>query len=310
VFKKIALVIVLIALVFIVSYFYSNYYKIMPDEFYGMLQVHYVDVGQGDSTLVVDPSGDTLLIDAGTSYNSASLLKYLSALKINEIDYFIITHYHDDHMGGADEVIDALNVKNMIIPDVTLDSSAYKKLMKSIYEEEAAIYYAAPGDVYEIGQTDITLLAPLEITDNGKNNDSIIIRVDYGESSFLFTGDAEAKAERAALKNMGVDAFDTDVLQAGHHGSRTSSSDEFLDAVSPMCVIISCGADNDYGHPHSETLDKYAERDISVYRTDLEDDILILSDGNTVSKWNGKLEQPYYRFKQWVFDKLNLKKAS
>ncbi|MFA6947782.1 MAG: ComEC/Rec2 family competence protein [Eubacteriales bacterium] len=248
----------------------------------GQLAVHFIDVGQGDAELIIAPTGEAMLIDAGPGSSETSLLAYLSALGISELEYAVFTHPHEDHIGGADGVVNNIDVKKVIMPDAESSTVTFEKLLTAIDKRGCEVDVPAVGDTYSLGDAVFTVLAPNSSGYDSLNNYSIVMRLDYGESSFLFTGDAEALSEKEILANS-PKLLDCDVLKAGHHGSSTSSSQDFLDAVTPDIAVISCGAGNDYGHPHSETLTKYSAMNIRVLRTDLSGSIVITSDGHNIT---------------------------
>ncbi|MBE6606978.1 MAG: MBL fold metallo-hydrolase [Ruminococcaceae bacterium] len=253
----------------------------MPE---GMLAVHFIDVGQGDCELIVTPDGQTMLIDAGIPESGEDIVSYISALGITEIDIFVATHYHEDHIGGSPQVFDAFEILSVLILECEVKTVCAKNLLKDIEEEKSEIVYAERGYEFELGEADFLTLSPEKITDGGGNDDSIVLRMQYGEARYIFTGDAEEKAEKEILSHYSKSELSSDLLKAGHHGSRTSTSDEFLAAVSPNIAIISCGEGNKYGHPHIETVEKLSMSVSYIYRTDVIGSIIILTDGEKIYK--------------------------
>ncbi len=253
----------------------------------GVLYVHYIDIGQGDAELITTPSGHTALIDSGPGSSSNTLVNYLHDAGVEKIDYFILTHPHEDHIGGAPAVFEGFEVACVIMPDITTTTSIYRKTLEAIEKENCRTEIAEPEASYSLDGAVITLLGPITIEDN-LNSASIVAKLTYGDSAFLFTGDAEEESEQAILSAFSAATLKSDVLKAGHHGSSTSSSEAFLDAVSPTYAVISCALNNDYGHPHTETLTRFKERGITYYRTDLDGTVLFSSDGTTVKRveWN------------------------
>jgi len=245
------------------------------------LQVHYIDVGQGDSALLISPDGETMLIDAGKPSAADTIVSYIKDLGIDQLDYMVITHLHDDHYGSATSVIEKIGVDSVFLNGAEADNSSERKLFSCIEDNNCDAITVSAGYTMSMGEVAINVLGPVSLTDKGGNNDSIVMKVTYENSSFLFTGDAEKEEEAAILEKYGS-FVSADVLKAGHHGSSTSSSEEFITQVSPSVAIISCGTGNSYGHPHQSTLDRYAAHRIEVYRTDLLGAVILASDGEKI----------------------------
>lgn len=248
------------------------------------LEVHYIDVGQGDCSLIIC-DGKTMLIDAGENGNETHVLDYLRLHNIEKLDYIIASHQHSDHIGGLPEVLDEIGADKIIMPRLTKaqtpTNSTYTAFLKSVKNSGAKVIASEVGASYTLGSAEFEILGPVTNDAEDINNMSVIVKLAYGENTFLFTGDAEKEEEREILAT-GAD-LDCDVLKVGHHGSGTSSSVDFIKAVSPEICVIQVGTDNDYGHPHDnivERLIKYAD---DVYRTDLCGDIVITSDGTTLN---------------------------
>ena len=253
------------------------------------LQIHYIDVGQADSILVrvpVDGGMKNMLIDAGTAenYPASNIIDYLSDLGISSLDYFVITHPHLDHIGAADEVIHTFDVKTVIIPECEASTKAWENVLVAIDENDVDTdIISKAGDTYTMGDASFKILGPIDpANEKETNNYSIVMRLVYGETAFMFTGDAETDSEEEILARFSASEFSADVLKAGHHGSTTSTSEEFLKAVSPSLAIISCGEGNSYGHPHDEILERLQNAGVEILRTDLEGDIIICSDKTEV----------------------------
>jgi competence protein ComEC len=244
----------------------------------GDLKIHYIDVGQGDSELI-QVEGKNILIDAGTSDKKA--LNYLKSIGITTIDYAIATHPHEDHIGSMDDVISNIKVINFYAPKATTTTKTFENMINALKSKNLQITVPKVGDTLTIGNATFTFLAPNSAKYEDLNNYSIVCKLKYGNNSFLFDGDAEALSENEILaKQLDIKA---DVLKLGHHGSNSSTSQEFLNKVNPKYAIISCGKDNDYGHPHKETLDKLNAKNISVFRTDLEGTIIATSNGTDIT---------------------------
>lgn len=250
------------------------------------LAVHFIDVGQGDSILIQTPTGDTMLIDAGEKGYEKTVCDYIDTYGDDTLEYVVATHPHSDHIGALDNVINAYTVSNVIMPrlqeSITPTTAAYRDLLSAVKKSKAKVISAKPGYTFALGNGVCTVLAPVEQTDD-LNNMSVVLRLDWGETSFLFTGDAETAEEKTILKSKYADLVNTDVLKMGHHGSGTSSSAAFLKAASPTYCVISCGTGNDYGHPHTQTLKKLEKLQIDPLRTDLLGSIRIYSDGQILT---------------------------
>lgn len=250
------------------------------------LSVFFLDVGQADSILLRSPEGKFMLIDAAKNDGAPALLRTLKEFGVKELEYLVLTHPHEDHIGGADAVLEQFAVKTVLSPDVGSTSKSWRDVLDAIEKEGCKDLIARPGDTYGFFEgCTFTVLGPYD-TDEDLNNCSVVFRLDYGETSFLFTGDAEEREELSILENGGSSFLKADVLKVGHHGSSTSTCEEFLSAVSPRCAVISCGENNEYGHPHRSTLDALEDRGIEILRTDLSGTVMVQSDGKnlTVSK--------------------------
>jgi len=246
------------------------------------LTVTFIDVRQGDSTLI--QCGDKLmLIDAGESGNEDKILNLIHKSGFDKIDLLIATHPHSDHIGSMPAILKRIKVDTVIMPYISEASMPttriYEKSLQALSESGAKVERAVPGKEYSLNNLKITILAPF--TDTAElNNLSVVLRADFKESSFLFTGDAEKKAEQSILKNnMNVRAA---VLKVGHHGSRSSTTEEFLSKVSPQYAVISCGLKNSYGHPSKDTIGRLEKHNIKYYRTDYNGNITVITDGKTL----------------------------
>lgn len=245
------------------------------------MQVHFLNVGQADSTLIT-VDDHAMLIDAGNNDDEEPILNYLlNKQGISHLDYVIGTHPHEDHIGAMDSVLSSVSTDVVLLPDVTTSTQTFLDVLTAIDNQGLDITIPQPGETYSLGDASFTILGPLRDYGDNLNDWSIALKLIYGNTSFIFTGDAEYDAESDMIA-AGPD-FHADVYQVGHHGSRTSSSSALLDAVNPAWAVISCGSGNDYGHPHQETLEALANRNIQVLRTDLEGTIVAVSDGETIS---------------------------
>ncbi len=247
----------------------------------GGMSVHFIDVGQGDSILA-ESGGHYLLVDAGENDQAATVTGYLRSQGVTRLDYVIGTHPHSDHIGGLDAVISEFEVGKVILPPVEHTTRTFEDVLDAVTDKGLKLTKPVPGDSYTLGGATFTIIAPNGDYGDDLNNWSVGILLENGSSRFVMCGDAEAKAEADILKN-GID-ISADVLKLGHHGSRTSTSQEFLDRVNPATVVIQCGAGNSYGHPHKETMEKLKRDKIQVFRTDQDGTIIARSDGSSI-RW-------------------------
>jgi beta-lactamase superfamily II metal-dependent hydrolase len=287
------------------------------------LQVHMLDVGQGDSILIISPEGKSVLIDAGDTGRGKIVLDALKRYNVSQLDYFIATHAHADHIGGADEVINATKVLNVIDSGIVPPSRAsddngnksakakpggkssgkstelpttksYVDFLEAVKQNGSNYAHAEPGTKYDLGGgAIITVLAPIQpfftkdqlrSGGNEPNANSVVVRLDYGEFSMVFTGDAEAQTEERMMSK--GETLSAKVLKVGHHGSKYASSENFLKAVKPEVALISDGDANRYGHPSQAALDRLKAAGAKLYRTDLQGEITITTTGKAQ---NGKL---------------------
>ena len=242
--------------------------------------VYYVDVGQGDAAVVVC-DGKTLVIDGGTDEGGDALCSYMrNTLKTEQVDFMIATHPHADHIGGLSDVLREYTVKKLYSPVDVYDSRTFERMAQYAAAQNLGITVAQAGQSFSLGRAKVEFLAPLGIYDD-INDISLVAKVTFGETTFLFTGDAERLSE-ADMVDSGEDLSAT-VLKVGHHGSNTSSSYVFLRQVMPRYAVISCGTGNSYGHPHEEVLSRLRDINAMVYRTDRNGTIVCRSDGKKVS---------------------------
>ena len=242
--------------------------------------VHFIDVGQADSALILC-DGKAMLIDGGNVDDSSLVVSYLDSQGIEELEYLICTHAHEDHVGGLSGPLNTCTVHHVLTPVEEYDSKAYEDFLHYVDLQGLTPTLPAPGDQFSLGSAQCTVLAPLDAEDSSTNDTSIVLRIDYGETSFLFTGDAERPSEQAMLDS-GTQLSAT-LLKVGHHGSSTSTSYPFLRAVMPQYAVISVGANNDYGHPDPDVLSRLRDAGTTVYRTDLQGNIVVTSDGQELT---------------------------
>lgn len=246
------------------------------------LKVHYIDVGQGDSILVQLPNGQTSLIDGGPGNSSKTVVNYLKKQNVKKIDYLVVTHPHEDHIGGLPEVIKSFDIGKIYMPEVTHTTKAFENLLLAIKNKDKKITITKAGDVL-IDEKNIKYeaLAPNSDSYDNLNNYSIVLKLKYKNNAFLFMGDAEKPSEDEILA-AGYD-IKADVIKVGHHGSNSSSGGKFITNVSPKHAVVSCGKGNSYGHPHKETVNRFTGNNIKLYRTDKDGTIVFTSDGDKIT---------------------------
>ncbi|HAT4134914.1 MBL fold metallo-hydrolase [Clostridium perfringens] len=255
----------------------NNISKSSAESEYSGMSVTYLNVGQGDSELI-QVNGINMLIDAGTNAGANDLVKDLKNRGIKTIDIAIATHPHEDHIGGMDEVLENFDVKSFYAPKVAHTTKTYENMLKAVKNEGLKIQQIKEGTKIDLGKdTEVQVYSPVKSQYEELNNYSPVMKISYGQNSFMFTGDAESLVEKEILnENKDLKA---DVLKLGHHGSHSSTSEEFLKAVNPSIAVVSCAKDNKYGHPHKETMSNLKKAGITVYETFRDGDIIISSNG-------------------------------
>ena len=236
------------------------------------LEVHFIDVGEGDSILIRDATS-AILIDAGSDTVSEDVIFYLHSLGIKTLDIAVGTHPHEDHIGSLDEIIYEFSPETIIMPKISSDTDAFEKVLNAAQAQHKKIKEAQTGMRIEAGAITLTFLSPPRDADFEEINDwSAVIKMEFAEKTFLFCGDAERPAEKRMLENGSLTKCD--VLKIGHHGSETSTSADFLKAVSPTYAVISVGAENSYAFPSETVLERLQKANITVMRTDLSGNII------------------------------------
>lgn len=244
----------------------------------------FIDVGQGDSALITTPTKDYILIDTGTSSSKNDLAAHLRKAGVDEIDYLVLSHPHNDHIGGARKVLEDYKVNCIIMPNVVSNTAQFEKLYDAIVLEKqdgCCVYTAQAGDRYEIGGCVMSMIGPAQIDENDLNGCSASLVFTYGEFDALFTGDAESKAEEQMLASGAK--LDCELYKVAHHGSDTSSSAGFISAVSPELSVISCGKNNSYGHPHTTIVQRLHDAGSEIYVTSELGTITVFTDGDGFS---------------------------
>ncbi len=243
------------------------------------MEVHFIDVGQGDATLITC-GGHAMLIDSGDDSKGTAIQNYLKKQNIKKLDYLILTHPDADHIGGAPVVITKFDIDKVFVSNYEKDTKTYQKLIQALDNKRLKYTTPSVGSQYSLGTATITILAPNDTYDN-PNDASIVCIIQNGNNKFLFTGDAGEDAEKD-IANNGLD-ISADVYHVGHHGSKYSTSKEFFDAVNPTYAVISCAEGNSYGHPHAETMNTLRMNGVKVYRTDEEGTIIATADGKKIT---------------------------
>lgn len=238
------------------------------------LQIYYFDVGQADSILVI-ADNQTMLIDAGNNEDGPLLVGYIQGLGITKIDYLVGTHPHEDHIGGLDDIINNFEIGKIYMPDATTTTSTFQSVLEAISAKGLSITRCEIGSTFGLGDGICTIMSVENEEQSNLNLNSIVIHLAYGEKTFLFMGDAEKEIEEK------ISWPKVDVLKVGHHGSDTSSTEKFINAVKPESAIISVGTNNTYSHPAQSTLDTLTKVGAKIYRTDEVGTILLTSDGKT-----------------------------
>ena len=285
--KKRIIPLIMVSLLSIVSFYGYNAESNSTSHFksdsgsYGQtenLKVSFLDVGQGDSIFLELPNKETMLIDAGNPSDADYITKYIQDAGYDSIDYVVGTHPHNDHIGGLAEIIRTFEIGSIYMPKIGNNTKSFENLLETIEDRGYEINIAKAGKtIIDNKNLWIGILAPVESSYNELNDYSAVIQVNFGNTSFLFMGDAENLSENQITEDV-----DSDVIKIGHHGSKYSSSPSFIDRVSPDYAVITVGKDNTYGHPSSITLDTLSSRNITTYRTDRDGTIIFTTDGSKI----------------------------
>lgn len=260
------------------------------------LSVHFVDVGQADCVLL-ELNGEYMLIDGGNVADSRKVVSYLLGQGVEMLNTVICTHPHEDHAGGLPAVLAVFPTRRILSPTATYASSVFDDLLRYADQQDLTVEIPSPGDSFQLGSGDfpatVTILGPVKSYEE-VNDTSIVVRVEYGETSFLFTGDMELTAENDMLEYWDdQELFRTDVLKVGHHGSDTSTGYRFLYQVQPTYAVISVGKNNTYGHPHGKPLSRLDDAGCTIFRTDKLGTVIAQSDGREISfTWERSNSKP------------------
>ncbi|MGI6286184.1 ComEC/Rec2 family competence protein [Neomoorella humiferrea] len=245
------------------------------------LKVHFIDVGQADSILIQTPAGKAILIDGGNNDDGIKVVNYIKSQGVKELAAVVATHPHEDHIGGLDSVIKEIPVAAVYMPNAVTTTRTFEDFINAVKASGAARIRARGGVKMDIPGLSVEFLAPNSNSYDELNNYSAVLKIAYGNTAFLFTGDAETVSEEEML-SAGYN-LKADVLKVGHHGSASSTSAAFLKAVAPKYAVISVGKGNDYGHPDPRVLERLQRAGVKIYRTDEHGTVIIVSDGRNIT---------------------------
>ncbi|MBN1039222.1 MBL fold metallo-hydrolase [Clostridium sp. ZS1] len=275
------LLFIIFAILFMIRYLNLNvnYYDCNNN-----IIIHYIDVGQGDAALI-QVNNINMLIDSGPKESRNKILDYLQSLNIKKINYIIATHPHEDHIGNMAKIIKTYGLYKFYAPKIENTTSTFEKMIDALKDKNLKINVIKKDtNSIDLGKnTDVTVFSPIKDSYDNINNYSPVIKIQYGDTSFLFTGDAEKEVENEILLDSNNN-IRSDVIKIGHHGSSTSSSKSFIEKVNPSIAIISVGADNKFNHPNKSTIDCLTKSNIKIYQTNKENTIILSSDGHKIIK--------------------------
>lgn len=276
-------------LVLVVGYFTANYdntsssYENNADNNNEVL-VYFIDVGQADAIYIKDGSSN-MMIDAGNNADGKLLVKYLQSLNVDEFKYVVGTHAHEDHIGGMDDIINNFKIDNFYMPEAISTSKTFEDVLDALDKNKVIFQTPKIGDKFTLENTNFEVLS-IGTDTSDLNDTSLVLKMNYNNTCALFMGDASSNIEENLLNK----DINCQVLKVGHHGSRYSSSEDFIKKVNPAYGIIMVGKDNKYGHPTKKTLDILNKYNVNIYRTDEEGTILMHLKGNDITFENFKTE--------------------
>jgi competence protein ComEC len=250
----------------------------------GKFMMYTISTGNSDSHLLIAPGGEAMLVDAADNDDYPVIESTLKKYGVTEINTLVASHFDSDHIGSMDDVVENTKVDSVYLSNYKDNTKDYRNLMNALKDKNVTPTVAQSGMQFKLGAASVKILNPQNKKYDEVNNACVVLKVSYGASDFLLTGDMEEDAISDILKKYG-DSINCEVLKVGHHGSRTSTTDELLEAVQPKIAIIPCGKDNTYGHPHKETLQLLQKYGVQTYRTDQDGDIAILTDGTSLNTY-------------------------
>lgn len=278
--KKLKIYLLLSLFIFTILFFTNCNYNSNINKY--ILNVHFIDVGQGDSILI-QFNNKNLLIDSGSRCMCNKTLNYIKNQGVKTLDYVIATHPHEDHIGCMDKIINEFNVKSFYAPRVSTNTEEFKYMIKELKRKNLTIHSAFVNKHINIDpKLTCKFIAPNSKSYDNINNYSGVIKLTYNKCSFIFTGDAEKISENEMINN--INDLSCDVLKLGHHGSKTSSTEDFLNKTNPKVAVISCGYNNKYNHPNKIVLKRLMEHNIKILRTDLHGNIILKCDGSHIKR--------------------------
>lgn len=259
-----------------------------PEEQTGQdtLTVHFIDVGHGDAALITCGQ-HAMLVDCGKNIKGRMVSDYVREQGVDRLDYLILTHPDNDHIGGAPVILEDFPIEKILVSSYAKESSEYELLKSTLEQNNLETRVPVPGEEYTLGEAVFTILGPVEVFEDS-NNSSIVFRLDFGERSFLFAGDQEKKAEKSLLNQMEVN-LQADVLKVGHHGKNDACGKKFLAAVDPEYAVISCGPDEGDIEPEEKLLERLYDSETTVLRTDEQGTIIVVCDKENLT-WNKGME--------------------
>jgi competence protein ComEC len=282
-----ALILFCVLITLLIFFIYFGLERIRLDKGPALLTVTYLNVGQGDATFIESPQGMQILIDGGRDTSVLRQLPKVMGYFDRTIDMVVATHPDADHIGGLIDVLKRYSVESILMTDNINDTPAYETFLDAVEKEDTMVLYAKRGQVFDLGMgpsgsTTLTILFPdRDVRDLESNTSSIITKLSYGDADFMFTGDSPVAIE-SYLVGLDSSVLESEVLKAGHHGSRTSTSEVFVSAVQPLYGIISAGKDNEYGHPHTEVMETFRAHGVETKNTADVGSIFVESDGQKI----------------------------